>query len=299
MGTELRELSVPPGGAVWDEDYPVSPHLAQALGLEKAVILGRVHRVLEAEGFERDGQKWVRLAVEDWYEFHFPWSSKSSVGRHLKSLRDDDGLLLQTTEYRFPEQPAYDNTPALTIAYEALDELLANTPRGVPTKRNKRKPEGERQRLGVTAPETPDVPPQPQAEASASVGDVGTPNTPAAEPEPGPGATAAVPPELPEISPAPSRGDVGLAGIPAPELVLLEDPMALQEAYRRADRERPLKEFPVPAKTNAHNAPPKSSDPRAELAKLQTTRKLADTLTPRTPSATRELDLRPILSHER
>jgi len=107
-------------------DHPliVSPRLAEAIGLNEAIILQQVHYWLEEhrqaadERHQHNGQWWVYNTVEDWQATNFPFWSVSTVRRGLESLREKELLIIGCYNRK-----GYDRTLWYTINYETLAQV--------------------------------------------------------------------------------------------------------------------------------------------------------------------------------
>jgi len=107
-----------------DKPVMVLPKLAQAIGLNEAVVLQQIHYWLKTyqeankAGHLQDGRWWVYNTKKEWQE-NFPWWSENTVWRALTALRERE-IVLATSEYN---KKGYDKTLWYTIDYDKLNEL--------------------------------------------------------------------------------------------------------------------------------------------------------------------------------
>lgn len=106
-----------------DQPLQVLPTLAEAIGLNEALILQQVHWLLLRSKKEFKGKSWVYNTYEEWQEKHFRFFSVSTIRRTISNL-ENLGLLISTTEFN---QMKVDKTKWYTINYEALDRLAITT----------------------------------------------------------------------------------------------------------------------------------------------------------------------------
>lgn len=107
-----------------DQPVMVLPKLAEAIGLNEAIVLQQIHYWLttyqeaDKEDHYRDGKWWVYNTKAEWQE-NFPWWSESTVWRTLTALRESE--LVRTTDTY--NKKGYDRTLWYTINYKTLAEL--------------------------------------------------------------------------------------------------------------------------------------------------------------------------------
>lgn len=107
-----------------DKPVMVLPKLAEAIGINKAIVLQQIHYWIvtyeeaDKERHHREGKWWVYNTKAGW-QSNFPWWSESTVWRALTELRED-GLVETTSAYN---RMGYDRTLWYTIDYAALEEL--------------------------------------------------------------------------------------------------------------------------------------------------------------------------------
>ena len=102
-----------------DQPLQVLPSLAEAIGLNEALILQQIHWLLLRSKKEFNGKYWVFNTYEEWQEKHFRFFSISTIRRTINRLEELD-LLISTTEFN---QMKVDKTKWYTINYEALENL--------------------------------------------------------------------------------------------------------------------------------------------------------------------------------
>lgn len=106
-----------------DQPLQVLPSLAEAIGLNEALILQQIHWLLSRSKKKISGKYWVFNTYEEWRDKHFRFFSLSTVRRTIKNL-EDLGLIISTTEFN---KMKVDKTKWYTINYEELDNLQITT----------------------------------------------------------------------------------------------------------------------------------------------------------------------------
>lgn len=106
-----------------DQPLQVLPSLAEAIGLNEALILQQIHWLLLRSKKEFKGKPWVFNTYEEWQEKHFRFFSISTIRRTINRL-EELNLLISSTEFN---QMKVDKTKWYTINYEALDNLAIAT----------------------------------------------------------------------------------------------------------------------------------------------------------------------------
>lgn len=108
----------------------VLPSLAQAIGIDEAIVLQQLHYWIQKSAHVREGRRWVYNSYADWGE-QFPWISTRSIRRIFHRL-EELGLVSSANLNR----KRSDQTKWYTINYEALpgaepashlDNLAAST----------------------------------------------------------------------------------------------------------------------------------------------------------------------------
>ncbi len=108
-----------------DKPVMVLPKLAQAIGLNGAIVLQQIHYWIEIvkeagkQDHFRDGSWWIYNTKTEWTE-NFPWWSEATVWRVLLELRNA-GLIIA----RNYNSANYDRTLWYTIDYAALAAIEA------------------------------------------------------------------------------------------------------------------------------------------------------------------------------
>ena len=95
----------------------VLPTLANAIGLNEAIILQQIH-FLSPYGKSKAGQKWVVKTIQEWGDI-FPFWSIPTIRRALANLRTS-GLVEATGEHN---KANYDKTLWYRVNYDALGAL--------------------------------------------------------------------------------------------------------------------------------------------------------------------------------
>lgn len=106
-----------------DQPLQVLPSLAEAIGLNEALILQQIHWLLLRSKNEFKGKSWVYNTYEEWKEKHFRFFSVSTIRRTISNL-ENLNLLISTTEFN---QMKVDKTKWYTINYEVLEKLAITT----------------------------------------------------------------------------------------------------------------------------------------------------------------------------
>lgn len=111
------------------DDYPIQvlPKLAEAIGLNEAIVLQQIHYWLNKSNKYIDGRKWVYNTYEGWQK-QFSFWSLSTVKRVLNNLRKQ-GLLL-TGNYN---KAGFDKTVWYTIDYDLLNRMNQRLGQNEPT----------------------------------------------------------------------------------------------------------------------------------------------------------------------
>ena len=105
--------------------------LACYIGLNEAIILQKVHRLLQLDNFgqrDNNGVKWVRMTIDEWSD-ELPFLDAGQIKRALKNIVTD-GLILVT---QFTGRSNW-----YTVVYDAISKLDAPVGR-LEAKRKKRK----------------------------------------------------------------------------------------------------------------------------------------------------------------
>ena len=143
-----------------DKPVMVLPKLAEAIGLNEAIVIQQIHYWLitfqEANKEEhfRDGRWWIYNSKKEWKD-NFPWWSENTIWRSLIALREM-GLVITSDEYNKKE---YDKTLWYSIDYEKLNEIVEELITKMGTTRyqngNDLLPKWERPvtKMGTTIPE--------------------------------------------------------------------------------------------------------------------------------------------------
>ena len=106
------------------DEYPliVLPSLAEAVGLNEAIVLQQVHYWLQNPkgGVEVNGHKWVYNTYEEWKKDNFPFWSTRTIIRIFKGL-EDKSLLISM------QKAAYDRKKYYRIHYDNLSQSIMTT----------------------------------------------------------------------------------------------------------------------------------------------------------------------------
>lgn len=107
-----RHLLIP------EHPYLLLPSLAQAIGVEAAIVLQQLHFKLVTAGRDVEGERWFYNTLARWNEV-FPFFSKRALERVFKALREA-GLIRVRYDLN---RHAYDRTAWYAIDYDAVDRL--------------------------------------------------------------------------------------------------------------------------------------------------------------------------------
>jgi len=101
------------------DEHPlvVLPSLAEAIGLNEAIMLQQIHFWISKRKHLKDGRYWVYNSYDSWAE-QFPFWSRSTIIRILKRL-EDRGLIESGNYNRLK----IDNTKWYTINYAKVSDL--------------------------------------------------------------------------------------------------------------------------------------------------------------------------------
>lgn len=96
----------------------VLPSLAAAIGLNEALLLQQLHYWLRHAKVEHDGKMWIYKNLDKWKEQDFPFWSKNTIRRAVKSLSDQDLILVEKLAPN-----SFDRVNHYTINYDALADI--------------------------------------------------------------------------------------------------------------------------------------------------------------------------------
>jgi hypothetical protein len=100
----------------------VDPALAQAIGLDEAIVLTRISYLLHLSRYKREhadenGTTWVWNSYDEWRCNHFPFFTRSHVIEVIRKL-ERAGLLVSR------QQTSHDRRKLYTIDYTAVDAFV-------------------------------------------------------------------------------------------------------------------------------------------------------------------------------
>lgn len=98
----------------------VLPSLVKVTSLNEAIFLQQLHYWINANGHEKDGQRWIYNTYSDWGK-QMPWWNQRTIVRIIDSLRDR-GLIETTSKYN---KLAMDRTLWYSINYDAVEQLTS------------------------------------------------------------------------------------------------------------------------------------------------------------------------------
>ncbi|HDP5804059.1 TPA: DnaD domain protein [Staphylococcus aureus] len=99
------------------DDYPIQvlPKLAEAIGLNEAIVLQQIHYWLNNSKHEYENKKWIYNSYKNW-EAQFPFWSNVTIRRAISSLEKQN--LLLTGNFN---KVGFDKTKWYTINYLVLE----------------------------------------------------------------------------------------------------------------------------------------------------------------------------------
>ncbi|HDP5844421.1 TPA: DnaD domain protein [Staphylococcus aureus] len=103
------------------DDYPIQvlPKLAEAIGLNEAIVLQQIHYWLNNSKHKYDGKTWIFNSYPEWQK-QFPFWSERTIKRTFGSLEKQN--LLHVGNYN---KAGFDRTKWYSINYETLNKLVA------------------------------------------------------------------------------------------------------------------------------------------------------------------------------
>ena len=102
------------------DEHPISfhPSLAQAIGLNEAIMLQKINLWLNCKPKEAEGRSWIYNSYKSWQE-QLPFWSESTIRRTLKTLVDQKIIITGNfNKYKF------DKTIWYSIDYDKVDEIV-------------------------------------------------------------------------------------------------------------------------------------------------------------------------------
>ena len=112
-----------------DSYLTVDPKLAQAIGLDEAIVLTRISYLLHLSRgknghTDETGTTWVWNSYDEWRGEHFPFFTKSHITEVIRRL-EREGLLMSR------QRTSHDRRKLYTIDYAAVDERVRNASHSV------------------------------------------------------------------------------------------------------------------------------------------------------------------------
>ncbi|MGP4715301.1 hypothetical protein ACTXGL_01500 [Psychrobacter sp. T6-6] len=96
----------------------VLPSLAAAIGLNEALLLQQLHYWLRHAKVEHDGKMWIYKNLDKWKEQDFPFWSKNTIKRSVKSLKDQNLIFVEKLAPN-----SFDRVNHYTINYAELMKI--------------------------------------------------------------------------------------------------------------------------------------------------------------------------------
>lgn len=101
-----------------DKVLIVNMELANAIGLNRAIVLNQINYWIEKSNHVFEGKKWIYNSFESWHD-QFQFWSLNTVKRIFKSL-EKDGLVISGTY----NKAAFDKTKWYTIDYDKVSNMV-------------------------------------------------------------------------------------------------------------------------------------------------------------------------------
>ncbi|MGP5535057.1 hypothetical protein ACTXMF_10770 [Psychrobacter celer] len=96
----------------------VLPSLAAAIGLNEALLLQQLHYWLRHAKVEHDSKMWIYKNLDKWKEQDFPFWSKNTIKRAVKSLKDQNLIFVEKLAPN-----SFDRVNHYTINYAELMKI--------------------------------------------------------------------------------------------------------------------------------------------------------------------------------
>ena len=100
----------------------VLPSLAEAIGLQEAIVVQQLHYWTRRSNNTHDGHRWVYNTINDWHD-QFPFWSKRTIQRILKRLKANDYIITAK-----PHKRRGDTTVWYRLNYEELGNIESSLP---------------------------------------------------------------------------------------------------------------------------------------------------------------------------
>ncbi|HDT6971212.1 TPA: DnaD domain protein [Staphylococcus aureus] len=102
------------------DDYPIQvlPKLAEAIGLNEAIVLQQIHYWLNNSKHKYDGKTWIFNSYPEWQK-QFPFWSLITIKRTIYSLEKQNLLLIGNYN-----KAKFDKTKWYTINYQTIEGMI-------------------------------------------------------------------------------------------------------------------------------------------------------------------------------
>lgn len=110
-----------------EEPLQVLPQLAQAIGLNEAIILQQIHYWLGRTNNVREGEKWIYNSYTGWQK-QFPWWALNTIKRTIYNLEERGLVISDNFNAR-----KMDKTKWYRINYDALADYETTSTQNGPT----------------------------------------------------------------------------------------------------------------------------------------------------------------------
>ena len=103
-----------------NDPYPlrISGELAAEIGFNESIVLLQLEYLISISTNERDGRLWTYHSLEDLREKFFPWWSRATISRTIKSLRDADLIIVDNFN-----RAGFDRTQWFALNYDGIGGL--------------------------------------------------------------------------------------------------------------------------------------------------------------------------------
>ena len=111
----------------WQEEVPllvdepsilIYPTFALSLGLNAAIVVDALDRLLQTSSDFLEGHKWVKLTYEQWQSDYFPFWSTKTIQRTMLTL-ENNGYIITTRKDTLKNR-----TKWYRLDYDKMDQLV-------------------------------------------------------------------------------------------------------------------------------------------------------------------------------
>ena len=101
-----------------DNPLQVLPKLAEAIGLNEAIVIQQLHYWLNKSENIHEGKRWVYNTYQEWKESNFPFWSVQTIGNIFRSLEEKGLIVSKQINVKH-----WDRKKWYTIEYSELDRI--------------------------------------------------------------------------------------------------------------------------------------------------------------------------------